>query len=171
MTSEGSGEIERLWWYAKRIVGVTEHQSITSSTLVPSEFEESEDNLLTLVLFNSMRSYVNPKIYWRLSLTRVASFNQKLLPPWSFQKDLLIDREYLIAANSSFNIDKKWIIIFLFLTTGRVRSTTASFTIRTYNRINILPIVSVSARRTFNISSIIPRQQNWRNSSWTLILG
>ena len=107
MTSEGSGEIERLWWYAKRIVGVTEHQSITSSTLVPSEFEESEDNLLTLVLFNSMRSYVNPKIYWRLSLTRVASFNQKLLPPWSFQKDLLIDREYLIAANSSFNIDKK----------------------------------------------------------------
>ena len=52
MTSEGSGEIERLWQYTKRIVGFTEHQSITSSTLVHSEFEESEDNLLTLVLFN-----------------------------------------------------------------------------------------------------------------------
>ena len=67
MTSEGSGEIERLWRYTKRIIGFTEHQSITSSTLVRSEFEESEDNLLTLVLFNSMRSYVNPKIYWCLS--------------------------------------------------------------------------------------------------------
>ena len=46
-----------------------------------------------------------------------------------------------------FNIDKrrekKWIIIFLFLTTGRVRSTTASFTIRTYNRINIANSVSI----------------------------
>ena len=67
MTSEGSGEIERLWQYTKRIVGFTEHQSITSSTLVHSEFEESEDNLLTLVLFNPIRSWVNPKIYWRLS--------------------------------------------------------------------------------------------------------
>ena len=38
-----------------------------------SEFEESEDNLLTLVLFNPIRSWVNPKIYWHFKLTGVAS--------------------------------------------------------------------------------------------------
>ena len=116
MTSEGSGEIERLWQYTKRIVGFTEHRSITSSTLVHSEFEESEDNLLTLVPFNPIRSWVNPKIYWHLSYQSSFFLPKTTSTLKLSQGDLLVEREHIIAANSSFNMcKKKWIIILFYI--------------------------------------------------------
>ena len=71
-----------------------------------SEFEESEDNLLTLVLSNPIELN-EPENLLAFKLTRVAFLPKTTSTLKLSQGDLLVEREHIIAANSSFNMCKK----------------------------------------------------------------
>ena len=71
-----------------------------------SEFEESEDNLLTLVLSNPIE-LSEPENLLAFKLTRVAFLPKTTSTLKLSQGDLLVEREHIIAANSSFNMCKK----------------------------------------------------------------